>query len=190
MQWGIDCISKVWHTLKHAAHVTHWGIVHRCQQVDFLINRLNALEEHMKAVEEQMALELDHRLACGHLALDCLISSILLSSVHSSWFCLLCSAQAVKLKFMLLLCRRNELVASDLLLTAIATAFAFVSMVGELPAPLWCPNAALRSVSCGLTSSRKAAVVYLLCRRHLWNEHTPALVVPELYGESFYLSNL
>ena len=32
-------------------------------QVDFLINRLNALEEHMKAVEEQMALELDHRQA-------------------------------------------------------------------------------------------------------------------------------
>lgn len=29
--------------------------------MDFLINRLNALEEHMKAVEEQMALELDHR---------------------------------------------------------------------------------------------------------------------------------
>ncbi|CAL5219734.1 g1631 [Coccomyxa viridis] len=66
--------------------------------VDFLINRLNALEEHMKAVEEQMALELDHR--------------------------------------------RNELVALDLILTAVATAFAFVSMVGGIygmntPLPLW-----------------------------------------------------
>jgi hypothetical protein len=32
-------------------------------QVDFLINRLNALEELMKSAEEQLALELDHRLA-------------------------------------------------------------------------------------------------------------------------------
>ena len=52
-----------------------------CLQVDFLINRLNALEEHMKAVEEQMALELDHRSARGHLAVDCLMSSTLLASV-------------------------------------------------------------------------------------------------------------
>ena len=36
-------------------------------QVDFLINRLSALEEHMKAVEEQMALELDHRQGSGNL---------------------------------------------------------------------------------------------------------------------------
>ena len=28
-----------------------------------MINRLEALEEHMKAVEEQVALELDHRQA-------------------------------------------------------------------------------------------------------------------------------
>ena len=39
-------------------------------QVDFLINRLYALEEHMKAVEEQMALELDHRQASEKL--ECL----------------------------------------------------------------------------------------------------------------------
>ena len=32
-------------------------------------------------------------------------------------------------------CRRNELVALDLFLTAVATAFAFVSMVGEGPDP-------------------------------------------------------
>ena len=35
--------------------------------MDFLINRLYALEEHMKAVEEQMALELDHRQASEQL---------------------------------------------------------------------------------------------------------------------------
>lgn len=32
-----------------------------CLQVDFLINRLNALEEHMKSAEDQLALELDYR---------------------------------------------------------------------------------------------------------------------------------
>ena len=30
-------------------------------QVDFLVNRLSALDEHMKAAEDQLALELDHR---------------------------------------------------------------------------------------------------------------------------------
>ncbi|CAL8467760.1 g7298 [Coccomyxa elongata] len=67
-------------------------------QVDFLVNRLNALEEHIRSAEDQLALELDHR--------------------------------------------RNELVALDLFLTAVATVFAFVSMVGGLfgmnsPLPLW-----------------------------------------------------
>ncbi len=30
-------------------------------QVDFLVNRLNALEEHIRSAEDQLALELDHR---------------------------------------------------------------------------------------------------------------------------------
>ncbi|KAK9909360.1 hypothetical protein WJX75_001012 [Coccomyxa subellipsoidea] len=66
--------------------------------VDFLINRLDSLEEHMRSAEDQLALELDHR--------------------------------------------RNELVALDLFLTAVATVFAFISMVGGLfgmnsPLPIW-----------------------------------------------------
>jgi hypothetical protein len=65
-------------------------------QVDFLVNRLAALDEHMKSAEDQLALELDHR--------------------------------------------RNELVALDLSLTAVATVFAFVGMIagGGMP---WSPSA-------------------------------------------------
>lgn len=60
-------------------HITHRG-TDLGAQVDFLINRLNALEEHMKAVEEQMALELDHRQAS---TTDWTSSTIMLGSYAS-----------------------------------------------------------------------------------------------------------
>ena len=63
-----------------AAVCPAWG-----WQVDFLVNRLSALDEHMRSAEDQLALELDHR--------------------------------------------RNELVALDLWLTAVATVFSFVGMI-------------------------------------------------------------
>lgn len=44
-----------------------------CFQVDFLINRLLALEEHMKSAEDQLALELDHR--CSVLSCISIVSS-------------------------------------------------------------------------------------------------------------------
>lgn len=65
-----------------------------CAQVDFLVNRLAALDEHMKSAEDQLAMELDHR--------------------------------------------RNELVALDLSLTAVATVFAFVGMIAGGGMPCTC----------------------------------------------------
>ena len=105
--------------------------------MDFLINRLNALEEHMKAVEEQMALELDHRQApedpqCLPTFLGCTIAQIFKSTDT-----ILAAGPRNPVCLGLLTCavlayRRNELVALDLILTAVATAFAFISMVGGI----------------------------------------------------------
>ncbi|BDA42583.1 magnesium transporter MRS2-B [Coccomyxa sp. Obi] len=104
--WGHLSNMRLAQKLIQALHTEDITDISACEnllesyfaQVDFLVNRLNALEEHIRSAEDQLALELDHR--------------------------------------------RNELVALDLFLTAVATVFAFVSMVGGLfgmnsPLPLW-----------------------------------------------------
>ena len=53
-------------------------------QVDFLINRLIAIEEHMKSTEEQIALELDHRSAPTRLIMLGLLSTLLAASWGAS----------------------------------------------------------------------------------------------------------
>ena len=74
--------------------------------------------------------------------------------------------------------------ALDLFLTAVATAFAFVSMVGEGPDPptvqdyrllSYIPNLCLRGV----------AVVF---RWNIWYEYTTPNMVPGVHGEHRYVS--
>ena len=63
--------------------------------------------------------------ACTHLKLCCTCHALTGTVTSSSWDSQLIVCHDVE-------CRRNELVALDLVITAVSTMFAFVAMIGEL----------------------------------------------------------
>ena len=76
-------------------------------------------------------------------------------------------------------CRRNELVALDLFLTAVATAFAFVSMVGEGP-----DIQISRTTSCMPTVLKeRLRSIAVVSRWNIWDEYATPDMVPGVNGE-------
>ena len=145
-----------------------------------------------------MALELDHRQ--GPLEVQCLPSSRHLPPSFCVAACMqsLLGTSMVMLtqscqQYPALACRRNELVALDLILTAVATAFAFVSMIGGIygeqqqPLTIFLAYRTLMLSLCSVAIEHTTVNPWLLQHKGMClcrDEYTSAAVVSGVHGET------